>query len=142
MSLRPVLTLSLSPSLNPPSMHHHSLERPHACPQCYFLASASSSTPLVFLVTPLRKGRSFLTYTVSATQSSVPVFFLSCSFKIPEPRQPDFHIPMPKLVVPPEKCIPREILYQKRLDSREDLSEDARKTLQIMIDVSVAFSCS
>jgi acyl-CoA thioesterase-2 len=51
----------------------------------YFLRQGDASKPIVYLVDPIRDGRSFTTRRVVAHQSGRPVFHLSASFQIDEP---------------------------------------------------------
>ncbi|KAF8058267.1 hypothetical protein FPV67DRAFT_1565744 [Lyophyllum atratum] len=62
---------------------------------CYFLLSASPSTPIIYHVDRVRQGRSYATLGVKAVQSGRTVFVLMCSFQKPEPWQPFHQWPMP-----------------------------------------------
>lgn len=121
------------PLLSPPPYHGSSC----ASPQCYFLSAATSATPLIFLVTPLRRGRSYQVLAVEVRQNGLPVFSLACSFQVPEPRQPTFQIPIPSNVPAPEDCEMREDKWQAIIDhDGRGWKEGVRKHLQTVIDVS------
>ncbi|KDR84802.1 hypothetical protein GALMADRAFT_217868 [Galerina marginata CBS 339.88] len=70
---------------------------------CYFLTSASPSTPIVYSVERLREGKSYVTRSVKAVQGGHVIFIMLCSFQKPEPWQPTHQWPMPD-VPPPEQC--------------------------------------
>lgn len=133
-SLPPPSSLSCpSPSPTPAS-------RPPLYTQCYFLSAASAATPLIFLVTPLRRGRSYQVLSVEVRQNGSPVFSLACSFQLPEPRQPSFQIPFPSNVPAPENCEMREDKWQAVIEKEEaKWKESTRKHLQMVIDVSTMF---
>jgi acyl-CoA thioesterase 8 len=80
------------------------------CSKCYFLTSASSSTPIVYEVERIRNGRSYVTRAVKAIQNGRIVFVMMCSFHKPETWQPGHQWPMPT-VPSPEKCQLEESLY-------------------------------
>jgi acyl-CoA thioesterase II len=82
--------------------------------QCYFLASASAATPIVYFVERLRNGRSYLTRAVKALQNGKVVFMMMCSFQKPEPWQPARAWGMPS-VPPPEDCRLEEERYEEML---------------------------
>ncbi|KAL7413268.1 thioesterase-like superfamily-domain-containing protein [Mrakia frigida] len=103
--------------------------------QCYFLSAASAATPLIFLVTPLRRGRSYQVLSVEVRQNGSPVFSLACSFQLPEPRQPSFQIPFPSNVPAPENCEMREDKWQAVIEKEgAKWKESTRKHLQMVID--------
>lgn len=77
---------------------------------CYFLLSASPSTPIVYEVDRVRNGRSYVTRTVKAVQNGRIIFVMICSFQKPEPWQPSHQWPMPT-VSPPEECVLDEDRY-------------------------------
>ncbi|KAF7339739.1 DNA repair protein RAD14 [Mycena sanguinolenta] len=79
---------------------------------CYFLLSASASTPIIYYVERLRDGRSYLTRSVKATQNGRVVFMMMCSFQKPEPWQPSRAWGMPR-VPPPEECRLEEERYEE-----------------------------
>ncbi|KAJ7357042.1 thioesterase-like superfamily-domain-containing protein [Mycena albidolilacea] len=81
---------------------------------CYFLASASAATPIVYFVERLRDGRSYLTRAVKALQNGKVVFMMMCSFQKPEPWQPARAWGMPS-VPPPEDCRLEEERYEEML---------------------------
>ncbi|KAG7099047.1 hypothetical protein E1B28_000923 [Marasmius oreades] len=62
---------------------------------CYFLLSASPSTPIVYQVERLRQGRSYVACAVKAIQRGNIIFVLMCSFQKPEPWQPSYQWVMP-----------------------------------------------
>ncbi|KAJ7071303.1 thioesterase-like superfamily-domain-containing protein [Mycena amicta] len=78
---------------------------------CYFLLSASASTPIVYFVERLRDGRSYLTRAVKALQNGKCVFMIMCSYQKPEPWQPVGQWSMPPHVPPPEACQLEEDRY-------------------------------
>ncbi|KAJ7225829.1 thioesterase-like superfamily-domain-containing protein [Mycena pura] len=82
---------------------------------CYFLLSASASTPIVYFVERLRDGRSYLTRAVKALQNGRAVFMMMCSFHKPEPWQPTGQWRMPLGVPPPEACPLEEDRYDELL---------------------------
>lgn len=82
--------------------------------QCYFLTSASPSTPIVYSVERLRKGRSYVTRAVKAVQNGNTIFFLLCSFHKPEPWQPSHQWPMPN-VPKPDDCELEELRYEREI---------------------------
>lgn len=77
---------------------------------CYFLSSASASTPIVYVVERLRDGRSYLSRAVKALQNGHIIFMMMCSFQRPEPWQPAGQWRMPA-VPPPEACQLEEDRY-------------------------------
>ncbi|GLB36418.1 putative acyl-CoA thioesterase [Lyophyllum shimeji] len=83
---------------------------------CYFLLSASPSTPIIYHVDRVRQGRSYATLAVKAVQSGHTVFVLMCSFQKPEPWQPFHQWPMPS-VPPPEDCELEETRFIKLIAS-------------------------
>ncbi|KAF9270062.1 Thioesterase/thiol ester dehydrase-isomerase [Marasmius fiardii PR-910] len=70
---------------------------------CYFLLSASPSTPIVYQVERLRQGRSYVACTVKAIQRGRIIFVLMCSFQKPETWQPSYQWVMPT-VPSPDEC--------------------------------------
>ncbi|KIK71319.1 hypothetical protein GYMLUDRAFT_235654 [Collybiopsis luxurians FD-317 M1] len=79
---------------------------------CYFLASASPSTPIVYFVERLRQGRSYVACSVKAIQKGSLIFIMTCSFQKPEPWQPQQQWVMPD-VPPPEQCELEEEIYER-----------------------------
>ncbi|KAJ7655136.1 thioesterase-like superfamily-domain-containing protein [Mycena polygramma] len=77
---------------------------------CYFLSSASASTPIIYFVERLRDGRSYLTRAVKALQNGRVIFMMMCSFQKPEPWQPERAWRMP-VVPPPDQCRLEEERY-------------------------------
>lgn len=93
--------------------------------QCYFLTSASSSTPIVYEVERIRNGRSYVTRAVKAIQNGRIVFVMMCSFQKPETWQPGHQWPMPT-VPQPEECQLEEsqyIMMAERADLHPKLAE-------------------
>ena len=106
--------------------------------QAYFLAAATPHTPLIFLVSPLRRGRSYQVLSVQVLQLGKAVFSLSCSFQLPEPRQPTFQLECPGGIPEPEKCELREVRWESALEKEGGKwKERARKHLENMVAVSV-----
>ncbi|KAF8078267.1 HotDog domain-containing protein [Lyophyllum atratum] len=83
---------------------------------CYFLLSASPSTPIIYHVDRVRQGRSYATLAVRAVQSGRTVFVLMCSFQKPEPWQPFHQWPMPN-VPSPDECELEEMRFIKAIES-------------------------
>ncbi|KAF8807232.1 Thioesterase/thiol ester dehydrase-isomerase [Phlegmacium glaucopus] len=81
---------------------------------CYFLASGSSATPIVYSVERLRNGKSYVTRSVKAIQNGNIIFIMVCSFQKPEPWQPDHQWTMPQ-VPPPEQCEDEEVVYARAI---------------------------
>ncbi|KAJ6574785.1 thioesterase-like superfamily-domain-containing protein [Mycena capillaripes] len=77
---------------------------------CYFLSSASASTPIIYFVERLRDGRSYLTRSVKALQNGRAIFMMLCSFQKPEPWQPERAWRMP-IVPSPDECRLEEERY-------------------------------
>lgn len=86
------------------------------CHQCYFLTSASPSTPIVYNVERVRQGRSYVTRSVKAIQNGHTIFVMMCSFQRPEPWQPSYQWEMPT-VPPPEDCELEESRYTRMIQS-------------------------
>ena len=88
--------------------------------QCYFLASASTATPIVYSVERLRNGKSYVTRSVKAVQNGHIIFIMLCSFQKPEPWQPAYQWTMPQ-VPPPEECEDDNVAYARAIrDSESD----------------------
>lgn len=85
---------------------------------CYFLTSASPSTPIVYYVERLRQGRSYCTRSVKAVQNGEIIFIMLCSFQKPEPWQPSHQWPMPK-VPAPEECELDETKYARAIRDKQ-----------------------
>lgn len=62
-----------------------------------------------------------------ATQRGTPIFTLTCSFALPEVKQPSREFPMPlspstgKALPPPEECEPTETRLERVLAERNDI---------------------
>ncbi|GAA5846009.1 hypothetical protein JCM3766R1_001335 [Sporobolomyces carnicolor] len=63
---------------------------------CYFLNFGNADIPVLYSVQRLRDGRSYATRTVLATQAGTPIFTLTCSFSLPEPKQPVRELGLPR----------------------------------------------
>ena len=96
------------------------LQLPNIQPQCYFLLSASPSTPIIYSVEPIRSGKSYATRSVKAIQKGQIIFMMLCSFQKPEPWQPAHHWPMPLGVKSPEECELQEIVLRRAAESAAD----------------------
>ena len=83
----------------PPDRGVHSL---HA----YFIRPGDPAVPLVYLVEPVRDGRSFTTRRVTVVQHGKTIFTLSASFQQPEPGGFDHFMPMPQVPGPEELSRP------------------------------------
>ncbi|KAJ3827402.1 hypothetical protein F5878DRAFT_653577 [Lentinula raphanica] len=79
---------------------------------CYFLTSASPSTPIVYFVERLRQGKSYVACSVKAIQKGSLIFIMTCSFQKPEPWQPQKQWVMPD-VPSPEQCQLEEEIYER-----------------------------
>ncbi|KAJ3718329.1 HotDog domain-containing protein [Lentinula raphanica] len=79
---------------------------------CYFLTSASPSTPIVYFVERLRQGKSYVACSVKAIQKGSLIFIMTCSFQKPEPWQPQKQWVMPD-VPSPEQCELEEDIYER-----------------------------
>lgn len=97
---------------------------------CYFLLSASPSTPIIYNVERVRDGKSYVTRAVKAIQNGRIIFIMICSFQKPEPWQPQQQWPMPK-VPSPDNCELQETRYARVLESK-DLSQDSRDFFQAL----------
>ncbi|KAJ2920347.1 hypothetical protein MD484_g97, partial [Candolleomyces efflorescens] len=97
---------------------------------CYFLLSASPSTPIIYNVERVRDGKSYVTRAVKAIQNGHIIFIMICSFQKPEPWQPQQQWPMPK-VPSPDDCELQETRYARVLE-REDLPQDSRDFFQAL----------
>ena len=102
--------------------------------QCYFLASASSATPIVYGVERLRDGKSYVTRSVKAIQNGHIIFIMLCSFQKPEPWQPVHQWTMPQ-VPTPEQCEDSEVVYARVIkDSKQN--PDLMRIFQDRLSVS------
>ncbi|CEQ39093.1 SPOSA6832_00564 [Sporobolomyces salmonicolor] len=113
---------------------------------CYFLNFGNADIPVLYTVQRLRDGRSYSTRTVLATQAGTPIFTLTCSFCVPEPKQPVRALPLPRWplkwtrteeeererkergekIPEPEECEPTEEVLRKALDQAKSLPEKLR----------------
>jgi len=80
--------------------HVHSLH-------CYFILPGDASIPIIFKVSRVRDGRSYITRSVEARQRGLSIFIMLLSYKIPETFILEHQYPMPK-VPPPEECTDTE----------------------------------
>jgi acyl-CoA thioesterase II len=80
---------------------------------------------VLYYVTNIRDGRSYCTRTVRAVQYGQTVFYMVCSFHVPEPGQPMQHWPMPHVVAPEEAQ--REEDFIMSLAQRPGISEKERE---------------
>ncbi|CAA7258809.1 unnamed protein product [Cyclocybe aegerita] len=108
---------------------------------CYFLTSASPSTPIVYSVERLREGKSYVTRSVKAVQNGRIIFIMLCSFQKPEPWQPTHQWSMPD-VPAPEQCEDEEAVYMRIIQDpkshpalvqffQDQLTERARSPIAI-----------
>ncbi|KAF7319994.1 Acyl-coenzyme A thioesterase 8 [Mycena kentingensis (nom. inval.)] len=104
---------------------------PNSCltMHCYFLLSASATTPIVYFVERLRDGRSYSTRAVKALQNGRVCFTMLCSFHKPEPWQPTGQWSMPPDVPAPEKCVLEEVRYAEMLRKAEKEAREGGKGL-------------
>lgn len=107
--------------------------------QCYFLLSASPSTPIIYSVDRVRDGKSYVTRAVKALQDGRVIFIMLCSFQLPESWQPQHQWPIPK-VPSPEECDLQEVRYAKMLE-RPDLNPKVRDFFEAVIAVSLFERC-
>ncbi|CAD6885083.1 unnamed protein product [Tilletia controversa] len=63
---------------------------------CYFLLAGKRDIPIIYYVTRVRDGGSYLTRLVEAKQQGRTIFILMCSYQKPEPDQPTFAIELPR----------------------------------------------
>ena len=102
----------------PPDRGVHSL---HA----YFIRPGDPAVPLVYLVEPVRDGRSFTTRRVTVVQHGKTIFTLSASFQLPEDGGFEHFMPMPQ-VPRPEELEPTRVRMRRLLGSAaEDFSRDS-----------------
>lgn len=107
----------------------------------YFLSFGNAALPILYRVERLRDGRSYSTRTVLATQDGRPIFTLTCSFSLPEPRQTlirQLSVPGGIGSVPlPEDCKPTEERLQDILDGNataRPLSKRLKEYIQGIAD--------
>ena len=77
----------------------------------YFLRVGDASRPIVYMVDPIRDGRSFTTRRVVAIQDGRPIFNMSASFQISEPGH-EHQAPMPD-APPPDDLLSETDLAKK-----------------------------
>jgi acyl-CoA thioesterase 8 len=63
----------------------------------YFLLAGDETRPIIYHVTRVRDGGSYVTRSVNATQRGRSIFTIILSYQKPEPHQPFFAIPTPSL---------------------------------------------
>ncbi|KIJ34177.1 hypothetical protein M422DRAFT_35223 [Sphaerobolus stellatus SS14] len=80
---------------------------------CYFLLSASASIPIIYFVETVRRGRTYTTRSVKASQSGRLIFIMLCSFQKPEPLQLSQQLAMSPNIPPPESIILEETRYDR-----------------------------
>ncbi|KAF9650281.1 Thioesterase/thiol ester dehydrase-isomerase [Thelephora ganbajun] len=93
------------------AFHLHSLH-------CYFVLNGLPTT-IYYNVDRIRNGRSYSTRAVRAVQNGKTIFIMLCSFQKPEPWQPTYRSPMPK-VAAPEECETLQVYYRKRATEQTD----------------------
>lgn len=76
-------------------------------------------TTIYYNVDHVRNGRSFSTRAVRAVQNGKTIFIMLCSFQKPEPWQPTYRSPMPK-VPSPEECETLQAKYRKHAAKQTD----------------------
>jgi len=98
---------------------------PHSL-HAYFLRPGDARVPVVYLVDPIRNGRSFATRRVVAKQHGEAIFNLSASFQLAEDGF-DHHDPMPE--VPPPETLESDLSRAQRMAHRlpEKLAERATR---------------
>lgn len=84
----------------------------------YFLRAGDDHKPIVYRVQAMRDGGSYSARRVEAIQKGVPIFYATCSFKLPEEGL-EFQEPMPE-VSPPDN-----------LPNLSELSKEWRKKLPL-----------
>ena len=77
------------------------------------------ATPIYYHVDRIRNGRSYSTRAVRAIQSGKTFFIMLCSYQKPEPWQPTYRSPMPK-VPTPEECDTFQVYLRKRAGEQTD----------------------
>lgn len=88
--------------------------RPHSL-HAYFLRPGDARLPVVYLVDPIRDGRSFTTRRVVAMQGGEAIFNLSASFQVVEEGF-DHHDPMPE--VPPPEALQSDLQRARKMADR------------------------
>lgn len=75
---------------------------------------------IYYNVESIRNGRSYSTRAVRAVQDGKTVFAMLCSFQKPEPWQPAFRSPIPK-VPAPEECEILQAYYRRCAEEHTDI---------------------
>jgi len=99
---------------------------------CYFLTTASATTPIVYQVDRVRDGSSYVTRGVRALQNGRTIFLMVCSFHKPEPWQPSHQWKMPD-VPPPEQCESDEVRLRRLILDNRDSPEDTQRLKELLI---------
>ena len=76
-------------------------------------------TTIYYNVDHVRNGRSYSTRAVRAVQNGKIIFIMLCSFQKPEPWQPTYRSPMPK-VPSPEECDTLQTHFRKCAERQTD----------------------
>ena len=76
-------------------------------------------TTIYYNVDHVRNGRSYSTRAVRAVQNGKIIFIMLCSFQKPEPWQPTYRSPMPK-VPSPEECDTLQAYFRKCAEKQTD----------------------
>lgn len=97
--------------------------------QCYFLNFGNADIPVLYSVQRLRDGRSYATRTVLATQAGTPIFTLTCSFSLPEPKQPVRELGLPRW---PLKYVRTEEEDKERLGEKIPEPEECESTEEVL----------
>lgn len=63
----------------------------------YFLLAGDETRPIIYQVTRVREGGSYITRSVNAIQKGRSIFTAILSYQKPEPQEPTFAIPLPSL---------------------------------------------
>ncbi|SPC65388.1 probable peroxisomal acyl-coenzyme A thioester hydrolase 1 [Ustilago sp. UG-2017b] len=63
----------------------------------YFLLAGDETRPIIYQVTRVRDGGSYVTRSVNAIQKGRSIFTIILSYQKPEPHEPTFAIPLPSL---------------------------------------------
>ena len=100
--------------------------------QCYFLATASAATPIVYQVDRVRDGSSYVTRGVRAIQNGHTVFIMVCSFHKLEPWQPSHQWKMPD-APPPEQCENDEATLRRLVQENPNSPEAVQHFNELLI---------
>lgn len=76
-------------------------------------------TTIYYNVDRVRDGRSYSTRAVRAVQNGRTIFVMLCSFQKPEPWQPTYRSPVPK-VPAPEECETMQAYFRKCAEKQTD----------------------